>query len=63
MLAAVELSLQEEFRGRIALHSLPQADEFYRVKCGMSPLCKDTKYENLTYFEMTPEQAQAFRQV
>lgn len=63
VLAAVELSLQEEFRGRVALHSLPQADEFYRVKCGMTPLGTDAKYESLTYFEMTPEQAQAFRRV
>ena len=61
ILAAVELSVQEEFRGRIALHSLPQADEFYRVKCGLTPLGKDPKYENLTYFEISPEHAQIFR--
>jgi hypothetical protein len=61
ILAAVELSMQEEFRGRIALHSLPSADEFYRDKCGLTPLGKDPKYENLTYFEMTPEQAMKFR--
>ena len=61
--AAIELSLEEEFRGRIALHSLPQADEFYQVKCGMTPLGKDAKYQNLTYFEMTPEQAETFRRV
>lgn len=33
--AAVALSEDEGFKGRIGLHSLPQADDFYR-KCGMS---------------------------
>lgn len=61
ILAAVELSLQEEFRGRIALHSLPQADDFYQRKCGMTAVGADPKYQNLTYFEMTPEQAKKFR--
>ncbi|HXI84563.1 MAG TPA: GNAT family N-acetyltransferase [Verrucomicrobiae bacterium] len=58
--AAIELSLREEFEGRIGLHSLPQADDFYRRKCKMSVLGVDAKKENLTYFEMTPEQAKLF---
>lgn len=58
--AAIALSEEEEFKGRIGLHSLPQADRFYREKCGMTDLGEDNGYQNLRYFEMTPEQAQAF---
>ena len=60
LLAAVQLSLDEEFQGRIGLHSLPQADDFYSTKCGMTSLGKDSRYQNLTYFEMTREQAAEF---
>lgn len=58
--AAIALSEEEEFKGRIGLHSLPQADRFYREKCGMTDLGEDGGYQNLRYFEMTPEQAQTF---
>jgi len=58
--AAVELSLQEGFKGRIGLHSLPQADRFYGEKCGMADLGPDPSYQRLRYFEVTPEQARAF---
>lgn len=58
--AAVALSEDEGFKGRIGLHSLPQADAFYRDRCGMSDLGPDAAYQNLRYFEMTPEQARAF---
>ncbi len=57
--AAVALSEEEGFKGRIGLHSLPQADAFYR-KIGMADLGQDTAYQNLRYFEMTAERAQAF---
>jgi GNAT superfamily N-acetyltransferase len=57
--AAITLSEQEGFKGRIGLHSLPQADEFYR-KLGMTDLGSDPAYQNLRYFEMTSEQARAF---
>lgn len=57
--AAVELSLEEGFKGRIGLHSLPQADRFYAERCGMTDLGRDAKYQNLKYFEMTAEQAAA----
>lgn len=40
--AAVALSEQEGFKGRIGLHSLPQADDFYRAKCGMIDLGPDS---------------------
>jgi hypothetical protein len=58
--AAVDLSLEEDFRGRIGLHSLTQAESFYRDACGMSDLGPDTMYFNLRYFEMTAQQATAF---
>lgn len=58
--AAVELSRQEGFKGRVGLHSLPQADDFYRKACRMTDLGADPGKQNLRYFEMTPEQARAY---
>ncbi len=57
--AAVALSVEEDFKGRIGLHSLPQADSFY-CKIGMIDLGQDAAYQNLKYFEMTAECARAF---
>lgn len=58
--AAVALSEELEFQGRIGLHSLPQANGFYANTCGMTDLGVDPDHEGLRYFEMTPDQAQAF---
>lgn len=58
--AAVELSRNEGFHGRIGLHSLSQAASFYGKTCGMSALGQDRHYDDLDYFEMTPAQADAF---
>lgn len=58
--AAVTLSEELEFHGRIGLHSLPQANDFYANNCGMTDLGVDPDYQSLRYFEMTPEQARAF---
>jgi hypothetical protein len=58
---AVELSVQEEFKGRIGLHSLPASIEFYRNACAMKDLGPDPNYQNLHYFEMTETQAKGFR--
>ncbi|MDE2578598.1 MAG: GNAT family N-acetyltransferase [Hyphomicrobiales bacterium] len=58
--AAIELSRHEEFKGRIGLHSLPQANDFYANTCGMTDMGPDETYHGLRYFEMTPEQAEAF---
>jgi hypothetical protein len=58
--AAVTLSEDEGFKGRIGLHSLPQADDFYRRRCGMTDFGPDAAYQNLRYFEMTASQARAF---
>jgi hypothetical protein len=57
---AIQLSLSEGFKGRIGLHSLPQAEKFYAERCRMTDLGRDRKKENLRYFEMTPEQASGF---
>lgn len=57
---AIEVSRLEGFKGRIGLHSLPQSESFYRNKCGMTDLGKDSNYQDLRYFEMTPEQALIF---
>ena len=58
--AAVTLSKELEFQGRIGLHSLPQANGFYANTCGMTDLGTDPDYDGLRYFEMTPDQAEAF---
>ncbi|UNK80964.1 hypothetical protein MNQ96_07835 [Sphingopyxis granuli] len=36
------------------------ADSFYANTCGMSDLGMDPDHQDLRYFEMTPEQAEAF---
>lgn len=56
--AAIALSHDMEFKGRIGLHSLPQAEGFY-VDCGMTNLDEDPDFQNLRYFEATPRQARA----
>jgi hypothetical protein len=58
--AAVALSLEEGFKGRVGLHSLPQADGFYSERCGMTNLGPDPEVQGLKYFEMTPDQARKF---
>lgn len=60
MRAAIELSRQEGFKGRVGLHALPQSIRFYVNHCGMVDLGADASYQNLRYLEMTPEQADAF---
>lgn len=57
--AAVEISRDEGFHGRIGLHSLPQSEDFYR-RLEMSELGGDPAKQNLKYFEMTSRQADAF---
>jgi hypothetical protein len=63
LVAAISLSVAEEFKGRIALHSLPQSESWYRDICGMTDLGIDKAYNyppGLRYFEMTEAQAKAF---
>ena len=61
--AAVSLSIEEEYCGRVGLHALPQSETWYRDKCGMTDLGTDAAYYPnypLRYFEMTEAQARAF---
>lgn len=56
--AAVVLSHRKSFGGRIALHSLPAAEPFYR-KCGMDDLGFD-EVKGMEYFEMAEAAADKF---
>lgn len=60
MRVAIEVSRSESFKGRVGLHSLPQACAFYRNVCKMSDLGADADYHGLVYFEMTEDQAKSF---
>ncbi len=56
---AIQMSAEEGFAGRIALHSLPQSRPFYRRF--MHDFGIDTAHvENLCYFEMSEDQAKEF---
>jgi hypothetical protein len=60
MHAAVQSSFDEGFHGRVGLHALPQAEEFYRDDCEMHCCGPDVSYENLPYYEMTRDAAARF---
>jgi hypothetical protein len=55
--AAVLHSLEEDFKGRLGLHSLPGSEGFYIKECGMTPVGRDPHKHNLLWCEFTPEQA------
>jgi len=59
MQAAVELSIDNELKGRVGLHSLPDSEAFYH-KIGMTPHERDKNKQCLMWFEFTPENAQSF---
>lgn len=44
----------------VGLHSLPQSNGWYANVCGMADLGADAGYQNLRYFEMVPDMADAF---
>ncbi len=54
---AVRLSLEMGLEGRVGLHSLPQAESFYKTRCRMTEFGADPAYYDLTYFEYTGQQA------
>ncbi len=56
--AAVHMSIAEDFRGRVGLLALPQAEGFYE-KCGMIRV-ESARQHVLSWFEMTQEAANAF---
>lgn len=57
--AAIAVSLDAEFKGRIGLHSLPKAEYFYE-RHGFECLGVDPKKEGLKYYELSPEAAAEF---
>jgi hypothetical protein len=59
MRAAVQLSRAEGFGGRVALHSIPQAQGFYAA-IGMTDLGPHPSYPQLHRFEFTTASANAF---
>ena len=60
--AAVLLSKEAGFEGRVSLHSLPhpKTEQFYQKTCRMLPLQRDKAKEGLLYLETTPELAELF---
>jgi hypothetical protein len=62
--AAIEISLDLGWLGRLGLHSLKEEDtlRFYSRTCGMTEMPPDPDYQHLPYFEMTGEQAAVFRE-
>ncbi len=57
---AIKQSIGEGFHGRVGLHALPQAIEFYEKTCGMTALGRDPQKQNLMYFEMSRDGAEQF---
>jgi len=53
---AINVSFDEGMEGRIGLHSLPQAEGFYKNVCNMEDFGIDAD-KNMRYFEMSHEQA------
>lgn len=58
---AISLSIEQEFGGRVGLHSLPQSEGWYR-NCGFIEVSDPNPENTLTYFEMTAEAAAKFLQ-
>ena len=58
--AAVRLSMDEGFKGRVALHSLTGAEKFYLDVCGMTAVARDAEKQNLLWCEFTAEQGKRF---
>ena len=54
---AVSLSIDEELKGRIGLHSLPNAEAFYRDQIGMTDFGPDKDCNGLRYFELPASNA------
>jgi hypothetical protein len=48
---AIRTSLGTAAGGRVGLHGLPQAEDFYVQRCGMTRIGPDPTYHDLVYFE------------
>ena len=62
MREAVSQSIDEGFHGRVGLHALPQAEQFYSRVCGMTRVEEEPGAGPLVYFEFTRAQCRAFLQ-
>ena len=58
--SAIDYSIEAGSDGRVGLHALPQAEQFYDF-CGMTRFEKDPTHEYLHYYEWTSRQAKAFQ--
>ena len=58
--AAVRLSEDEGFKGRVGLHSLGTSEGFYLQSCKMLAGERDPQKQDLLWCEFTPERAQQF---
>jgi hypothetical protein len=59
MMAAIRYSFDLGCEGRVGLHSLPQAREFYESMFRMTPLGNDVDHEGLMYYELSGEIAKS----
>lgn len=57
--AAVALSIELEFKGRIGLHSLPTSESWYE-RYGLVCCGPDATKQQMKYYELAPEQAREF---
>lgn len=60
MKAAVQMSLDLGFKGRVGLHALPKSEGFYRKCVGMTEVGPDPQTEDLVYYELDEEAANSF---
>jgi hypothetical protein len=58
--AAVRISEEEGFKGRVGLHSLDASEGFYLQSCKMLAGERDPAKQELLWCEFTPERAQQF---
>lgn len=59
MAAAIQMSIEAEFKGRVGLHALPRAESFYECH-GLLSLGIDNEKENLKYYELGVQGATEF---
>ena len=57
---AVSSSIEQEFDGRIGLHSLPGAEDYYKDVLQMTDFGADANHDDLRYFEFSSNQATSF---
>lgn len=57
--AAVQISLEAGFKGRICLHALPKSEEFYDC-LGLTKMERDKDAQDLTYYELDEAKVDQF---